>query len=308
MPSPTPSVSVIIPAYNAERSVAAALGSAFGQTVAPREVIVVDDGSTDATATVVASQFPQAKLVTQDNGGPSAARNRGMEMASAEWVAFLDADDIWVPTKLEHQLRCVERHAGSVIVASDWARGASSSAVPPEPGRAGEPAETIFSYRDMLVLNRFQTSTVLANRAVLEGEGGFRGELDGAEDWDMWLRASKHGSIVKLDAPYVTYTDVASGYSKNTWRVYAKMLNMLARERSEARVPEAELGPILAWHHLRFAVAFVLARDTGRAAAALSGLRADGLSRYVPAATRRYLLPFLAARARRRLGRRGPVR
>ena len=96
-------VSVIIPTYNYGRFIAETIESALGQTLLPHEVIVVDDGSTDETAEVVASFGERVRYIYQENAGVCAARNRGVAASSGDLIAFLDADDIWEPTKLEKQ-------------------------------------------------------------------------------------------------------------------------------------------------------------------------------------------------------------
>ncbi|MGK2964547.1 MAG: glycosyltransferase family 2 protein [Tepidiformaceae bacterium] len=95
-------ISVIVPAYNGERFLRDALESVFAQTLRPDEVIVVDDGSTDGTASV-AQAFPGVRLIQQANRGLPGARNTGIAAARGPWIALLDADDIWVPKKLERQ-------------------------------------------------------------------------------------------------------------------------------------------------------------------------------------------------------------
>src|SRR6201994_3251093 len=95
-------LSVVIPAFNAATTIRAAVRSTLSQTMPVLEVIVVDDGSTDATAEVVAAmEDPRVRLVSRANGGPSAARNAGIAAARGEWVAFLDSDDLWLPRYVE---------------------------------------------------------------------------------------------------------------------------------------------------------------------------------------------------------------
>ena len=109
-------VSVVVPAYNAEPTLAEALASALGQTVPPHEVIVVDDGSTDGTAAVAESFAPGVVLVRQENAGAGPARNRGVERATGDFFAFLDADDLWEPEKLELQLAAFDANPGLEVV------------------------------------------------------------------------------------------------------------------------------------------------------------------------------------------------
>jgi glycosyltransferase involved in cell wall biosynthesis len=311
MTDSTAPVSLVIAAYNAEPTLGAALASALAQVPRPAQVIVVDDGSRDATASIAAS-FPEVQLITQPNQGPSAARNTGIRAATQPWVAFLDADDLWLPGKLSRQLAALERHPDAVLLAGDWVRtdpGPCADAAttgptgPTSPTSPTGPTETEPTYRDLLLLNRFQTSTVLVRAEVLAATGGFDPALDGAEDWDLWLRCSKLGSVVKLDVPLVVYRDEPQGYSKNLTRLYTRMLRMLDRERADTPLAAAAFGQVLVWHHLRFAVAFLLAGQRVEARRAWRDLRAAGLIGHVPAAGARYLFPFLAGRLTRRLRR-----
>lgn len=127
--------------------------------------------------------------------------------------------------------------------------------------------------------------------------------LDGAEDWDLWLRCAKLGTAVKLDVPLVVYRDEPTGYSKDLPRLYRRMLLMLNRERTGTSLPAAAFAQVLTWHHLRFALAFLLAGQSDHTRGVLRDLRGAGLGRHVPAAAVRYLAPFLGGRVMRRLRR-----
>jgi glycosyltransferase involved in cell wall biosynthesis len=122
-----PTVSVVVPCYNAAAFLEESLGSALAQTYPPLEVIVVDDGSTDDSATVAAALGPRVRVIRQDNRGESAARNRAIDEARGEWVAFLDADDVWRPTKLERQVAMVSE--GIVAVHTNYFRFGSDDRV-----------------------------------------------------------------------------------------------------------------------------------------------------------------------------------
>jgi glycosyltransferase involved in cell wall biosynthesis len=103
-------ISVVIPAFNAERYLAAAIDSVFAQTLQPDEIIVVNDGSTDRTAAVLAAYGDRITVISQSNGGISVANNRGVAAASGSYLCFLDADDLWMANKLERQMDWVTRH------------------------------------------------------------------------------------------------------------------------------------------------------------------------------------------------------
>ena len=110
-------VSVVIPAFNAEKYLATAIESCLNQTEPPHEIIVVDDCSVDGTASVAASYAPRVRLTRLEvNSGVATARNRGIESATGNWIAFLDADDWFLPEKLERQRRCSEEHPDAVLI------------------------------------------------------------------------------------------------------------------------------------------------------------------------------------------------
>jgi glycosyltransferase involved in cell wall biosynthesis len=109
-------VSVIIPAFNAERYIAAAIDSVLDQTLPPDEVMVVDDGSTDRTAAILADYGDQITVITQPNGGIAVANNRGVAAASKPLLSFLDADDLWMAKKLEMQVDWMTRHRDTEAV------------------------------------------------------------------------------------------------------------------------------------------------------------------------------------------------
>lgn len=288
-------VSVVIPAYNSRALLRTALESVFAQTYNPVEVIVVDDGSTDGTDEWVRAQYPSIKVVRIPNQGPSGARNQGIQLATGDYVAFLDADDVWHPGKLEAQIGVMERYADVGLVASDWTRAGQFGKVP-------DPVPVSWiTYADMLKLNRFQTSTVLMRKLVLDGLEGFDRRVDGAEDWDLWLRASINTRIGKIDYPLVMYRDVPTGYSKDVWRVYETMQPMLDKHRNSAPLSPHAFKVIEAWHHLRFSVAFFLMHDRGHARASLRNISQQRLWMASAPATFRYLVPFLWARYRRRV-------
>ncbi|MDA8145809.1 MAG: glycosyltransferase family A protein [Thermaerobacter sp.] len=287
-------VSVVIPAYNAAATLPAALESLVAQTFADWEAWVVDDGSTDATAQV-AKAFSDSRVLflRQANAGPSAARNRGLAAARGEWVAFLDADDTFEPDKLTRQLAAAAIHPEAVAITCDWHR----------PGVAVPPAPAELPWRrwreaDLWSLNRFQTSTVLARRQVLTRLGGFDPAVDGAEDWELWIRLAGQGPVVHLLWPLVAYADSPGGVSKDLERVYRCGEVMLRRHL--ANLPPPRRAELLAWHHLRFAVAFRLAGDP-RYRRCLRPLRSPAAW---PGALRAFffrLVPFLWGRVRRRL-------
>src|SRR3989304_595361 len=110
-----PRVSVIIPTYNTAHYIAPAVESVLGQTYQDTEIIVVDDGSTDNTRTVLTPYMDRIQYIVQDNKGRSEARNRGIHQSQGEFIAFLDADDLWLPDKLSQQVAALDEHEQAVL-------------------------------------------------------------------------------------------------------------------------------------------------------------------------------------------------
>lgn len=211
-----PAVSVVIPLYNKAPYIERAIRSVLAQTRAAFEVIVVDDGSTDGGAAVV-ERFadPRIRLITQENRGASAARNRGIRESEAEIVAFLDADDEWYPAFLDTVLDLCRRYPGAGAYATAYAiynpdgerRVASIAAVPPAPWSGLLP-----NYFEAATLGEppVSASSVAIPAAVLEEVGGFAEGHWWGEDVDLWGRIAFHYPIAFTRAVGAVYhTDVA---------------------------------------------------------------------------------------------------
>jgi glycosyltransferase involved in cell wall biosynthesis len=290
-PAVANAVSVVVPAHNNAATIAEALQSARNQTSPPDEVIVVDDGSSDGTAEIVATGFPEVQLIRQPNAGPAGARNRALELVRTGWVAFLDADDVWEPDRLHLQLAVAEQHSDAVIVACNWGPFDGATPQPVAKNRSRR-----ISSLDVLLLNRFQTSTVLARTDAVRRLGGFDPRLDGVEDWDLWLRCARLGTILKLDGRLVRYRDTPASYSKNGRRVHDAMRAMLDRELPISKLSPYRQREVRAWHELRFLVGFVMQGEWALVRTTTRELRRDGLVTAVPGATARLLVPFLVRR------------
>ena len=189
-------ISVVIPAYNAAHFLPRCLNSVFAQTLQPAEVIVVDDGSADDTAEI--ARKLGARVVSRPNGGLSAARNTGIHNSSSEWVALLDADDMWSPGKLRAQADLVQEdtvlvYTGIRIFGDEGVRSISPGARPAE-------ARKMLRYR-----NPITPSTVVAKREALARNGGFREDIRACEDWEMWVRLQRLGSFAAVTDPLTDY-------------------------------------------------------------------------------------------------------
>jgi glycosyltransferase involved in cell wall biosynthesis len=189
---PSNSVSVIIPVYNGAKFIAETLRSILAQTAPPAEVIVVNDGSTDNTAAVVGEFGDSVILITTENRGSCAARNLAASMARSNWLAFCDADDLWLPTKLEKQLRLANEAPGVHCVLTDYASitdgvvaNRSHLSYAPEDFWTTEQHKSGFVVREPITgkLTTFQPSSAsmpLVKRDFFHRVGGFDVE---ASEW-----------------------------------------------------------------------------------------------------------------------------
>jgi hypothetical protein len=203
-------LSVVIPAFNAATTIRAAVASTLRQTVPVLEVIVVDDGSTDATAQVVSSiEDPRVRLVAQVNGGPSAARNAGIAAARGGWVAFLDSDDLWLPRYVETATAALSAAPNPGFVYTDAyvfdsgrhqirVQSAMDAIVPPPPDRE--------SFLVALLRRNFVFTSAVVPAAVLAAVGGYDETLRLSEEYDMWLRILIAGfDAVWMGGPLAIY-------------------------------------------------------------------------------------------------------
>ena len=206
-----PQVTVVIPAFNAGRIITAALQSVFGQTYRDYEVIVVDDGSTDDTAAQVAEWGDRLTYVHKPNGGPASARNEALRRARGRLIAFLDADDVWLPRKLERQVAYFDKfpETGLLHSAALVSRAPTPTAlqtldkIPLD--EVGNPPAKVYCdlFHGRLDIN---TLTVMVPRDVLLECGGFdeRRELH-VEDWDLWLRIAARHPVGYLSFPLAVH-------------------------------------------------------------------------------------------------------
>ena len=185
----SPVISCIIPAYNAATYLGEAIESVLGQTLPPRQLVVVDDGSTDGTAGVAARYGPGVLVLRQANQGRAVACNAGLAAAQGDFIAFLDADDLWRPEKLARQVERFRRRP-----TLDYCLTLIQNFVSPELAGRGDGLDpTLFQPRPGFVL-----PTLLARRALFDQVGGFRRELRHAHDTDWFLRARAGGAAVDM--------------------------------------------------------------------------------------------------------------
>ncbi|WP_231378787.1 glycosyltransferase family 2 protein [Natrinema sp. J7-1] len=251
-----PTISVVIPVYEQPQLLAEALDSVTNQTVSDIEVIVVDDASDTDFKPIVNQYGDRVRLLTHDeNKGAAEARNTGIDAARGEYVAFLDADDRWAPTKLEKQLEVFKRedvtlglvYTGFVqyqLDGTEWER---------YPDARGE------IYRDELVRDRVHpTSTVMVRWECLERTGGFDPSLPSRQDYDLWIRIADHYEVDYVDEILVDKREQPDSISKDFDRRIEGDLAVFEKVKGRA----AEFGivtrsRIFSYHH------HVIGRDYG---------------------------------------------
>lgn len=243
-------VTVVIPAFNAGQYLGITLDSLQQQTFSPEAVVVIDDGSTDDTAAIARAR--DVTLVQQQQQrGPGAARNRGVEVAKTEFVAFLDADDWFAPDKIERSVKVLDEIGGACLATDAWiVRGDRVE------GRKNQRlvVPSVLTTERLLQGNPIVCSTVVARTAAVRAVGGFdeHSDLIATEDFDLWLRLSQKEPIAYLDEPLAFYRVHAGSLSANSRFVRgidrilsglakqydgeAHFLNLMRRRRAEVRL------------------------------------------------------------------------
>lgn len=221
-------ISVIIPAYNAEQYIAKAIESCLCQTYAPHEIIVIDDASTDGTA-AVAESFPSPVSVIRlaENMGVAVARNRGIQAATGDWIAFLDTDDWFLSEKLELQRRCALENQRAVLIYAGW-RIISVDGIE-SLGRFTPPTA-------LLPMLRFRCNLpllcILLRRDAFDSVGGFDPSLRRCQDWDLWLRVAARYSVELFAAvpePLAVYRRVAGSLSMSAMPYFHQRASIIKK-------------------------------------------------------------------------------
>jgi hypothetical protein len=202
-------VAVIVPCYNVENQLQRALDSVFRQTYLDFHVYAVDDGSGDGTGRILEKNAHRCSFVTQLNRGPAAARNRALQISDSPFVAFLDADDEWLPNKLEHQIAVLKQDPSLGLVCSHCLVNEPETQSRHILDRSAPGAGKLF---ERLVRGCFVfTPTVVVRRRCLEEVGVFNESLTVSEDFNLWLRIASRWNIVLLpEALAITHKRVGS--------------------------------------------------------------------------------------------------
>jgi glycosyltransferase involved in cell wall biosynthesis len=218
-------VTIVVPAYNAERWLREALNSAVAQTYEAHEIIVVDDGSVDLTGEIARSFGDKVIYIRQSNQGVSAARNTALRAATGEWIALLDSDDFIVPEKLEKQVVVIEANPELVVVYSAFQYLFTNGDTLQKPSFPAAKLWPGLRYRTPIL-----PSTSIIRRSALEEVGGFSTEYHYGEDWELWFRlVRRYSARAFQDVPenLTTYRYWENNVTKNFPRTAAAALRLL---------------------------------------------------------------------------------
>jgi glycosyltransferase involved in cell wall biosynthesis len=244
-------IAVVIPAYNAEPFLGETLESVLRQTLRLRKVVVVDDGSRDGTAAVAERFGAQVTLVRQENQGVARARNVGAAHTDTEWLAFLDADDVWQPEKIERQaeVACEEKVAAVLCgmrIVNDQGRTLEE-----RPPGADLGLEALLRHDDRIPQGL--ASTILMRRDLFNAVQGFDPSLATMADWDLMLRLRLEGPFGYVDEPLVLYRRHVGNMSRNIGMLERESVVVLAKAFAHPKLP-AELRRLrkecFAWNDL----------------------------------------------------------
>jgi len=248
------SVAAIIPTFNSEKAVIRALDSVMNQSVRPQEIIVVDDASTDNTVDVVrkfAARHPELRLlVNEQNLGPGPTRNRGWNLASSDFVAFLDADDSWHPQKLELQLKFFTENPGEVACGTIHQIAGQTEATQVTIDSTSGISK--FSLNDLLRRNRFTTPSTMLRRNIAQR---FDPDLRLAEDYLLWMSiAADHGHVSRINQPLTTLHKPifgSAGLSSKTLAMFVGEIRALNSLRTTMRLSNSKFAFSVLWSALK---------------------------------------------------------
>jgi len=207
-------VSVIVPTYNRAHTLARALDSVLAQTLSVREIIVVDDGSTDDTELLIRRDYPRARYLSQPNGGVSRARNLGIAAARGDWIGLLDSDDAWLPKKLEAQCAELRRHPERRLCHTEeiWIRNGHRVNQMNKHAKSGG-----HIFRACLPRCVISPSSAILHRSLIDEVGTFDEELPACEDYDLWLRVCAAEAVAFVATPQI---EKYGGHSDQLSRQY----------------------------------------------------------------------------------------
>ncbi len=228
-----PLISVIIPAYNSEKTIGDTIESVLNQTFSDFELIVINDGSKDRTLEIVSNiQDPRIKVFSYPNAGVCVSRNRGFQIATGKYVSFLDADDLWTPDKLEAQLKALESNPQAAVAYSWTSRIDESGQFLYEgihPNFSGD------VYANLIAQNFLDGNPLILSEAF-KAVGGYDESFTHCEDWDMYLRLAERYHFVVVRRPQILYRKSPNSLSTNILKMEEG--GRRVREKIADRAPE----------------------------------------------------------------------
>jgi glycosyltransferase involved in cell wall biosynthesis len=252
-----PKVSVIIPNYNYSQYVGEAVESTLAQTYANVEIIVVDDGSKDNSLELLESFGDKITVLKQQNAGVSAARNNGVANSDGEFIAFLDADDVWLPEKLEKQIAAFlnDKDLGLVHVAVQDIDAAGKNLETHFDGLSGEVSQELLLFKGAVILGG--GSGIMIPRKIFEEVGGFDSRLSTSADWDIFYQISSRCKVGFIDEVLLKYRIHGSNMHGNIPRMESEMLlgfeKAFSGEKNQSikKTAYGNLYQVLAGSHFR---------------------------------------------------------
>ena len=232
-----PLISVVIPAYNAEKTIKNTVDSVLHQTFSDFELIVINDGSQDSTLAIVSSiPDPRIRVFSYSNSGPQKSRNRGISQSTGEYVSFIDADDLWTPDKLEAQLKALQENskAGVAYSWTDYIDAESGQVLPQGPH--ANFAGNVFATLLLADFIGSGSNPLILKQALVE-VGGFDESLVAGQDWDMWLRLAHRYHFAVVPSVQVLYRVSANSWSSNLERREAGFRRVI--EKAIAQAPDS---------------------------------------------------------------------
>jgi len=207
-----PKVSIIIPTYNQSQYLEEAIESVLNQTYKNIEIIIVDDGSTDNTSEVVKSFDNKIIYIQQKNKGASGARNTGIKKANGQYIAFLDADDMWLKNKLEKQIEFIQNNPEIGLLGTGCYQMIDMSKMI---HKKIFPAKNEILQKDLIKYNPFIQSSVMIKKDVFNHIDLYDEKFKESEDYDLWLRIAQKYKVANLEQSLVTKKYYAKGLSKD---------------------------------------------------------------------------------------------
>lgn len=252
MPAPKCTISVVIPAFNCAKYIQQALNSVISQTFPPHEIIVVNDGSTDDTEKQILQFGDKVSYVYQENGGPSKARNIGIQKATGKYIAFLDADDEWTPQHLENAAAVLTRFSDLEWFACAWQRKSRQDKIARTSRfrgtlKQGAIIEDYFRAETLSENNLIHTNVVVVRRGLILNIGGFKVDMHRGEDRLMWfklgMKEPKLGYSPDVGAIYYSTEDSLTGQDnlKDAYGFIKEVVDVIKENRPNY-APHSNVG------------------------------------------------------------------